>query len=296
MKQRSKKKLSIGDILTYIVLLVYTVFVFFPILTILITSFVPSTELAVSKEFVWLPEQGFTLEGYQKIFQYDVYQMLTGIPGLLLGFLNTMWMTLIPLIVGLLISGLSAYAFSKLQFAHKETYFRFSVLISMIPLGAFSIISYVFYSNIGWTGDLGVLPLIIPGLFGGISTMFFLRTYFDGIPDALVEAASIDGLGVFGTYFKIMLPLAKPAFIAQFIFGFVAGYNNYLGPLLYLDQKPEFVTLQLYLKNINGLFPEAGSSNIYCAAAILGMIPLIILYCFAQKWFIEGVAMGSVKE
>lgn len=296
MKQRSKKRLSIGDIFTYIVLLVYTAFVFFPILTILITSFVPSTELAVSKEFVWLPEQGFTLEGYQKIFQYDVYQMLTGIPGLLLGFLNTMWMTLIPLIVGLLVSGLSAYAFSKLQFAHKETYFRFSVLISMIPLGAFSIISYVFYSNIGWTGDLGVLPLIIPGLFGGISTMFFLRTYFDGIPDALVEAASIDGLGVFGIYFKIMLPLAKPAFIAQFIFGFVSGYNNYLGPLLYLDQKPEFVTLQLYLKNINGLFPEAGSANIYSAAAILGMIPLIILYCFAQKWFIEGVAMGGVKE
>lgn len=286
----------VKNMLCYAVLLSYTAFVFFPILTILITSFVPSAELAVSKEFIWWPESGFTLEGYQKVFQYDMYQMLTGIPGLLLGFINTMWMTLIPLIVGLLVSGLSAYAFSKLVFANKERFFQISVLISMIPLGAFSIISYVFYSNIGWTGDNGWMPLVIPGLFGGISTMFFMRTFFDGIPDAIVDAANIDGLGILGTYFEIMLPLSKPAFIAQFIFGFVAGYNNYLGPLLYLNQTPEFVTLQLYLNNITGLFPEAGSENIYCATAILGMIPLIILYCLAQKWFIAGVAMGSVKE
>ena len=286
----------VKNVLCYAALLVYTAFVFFPILTILITSFVPSSELAVSKEFIWLPESGFTLEGYQKVFQYDMYQMLTGIPGLVLGFINTMWMTLIPLIVGLLVSGLSAYAFSKLTFNNREKLFKISVLISMIPLGAFSIISYVFYSNIGWTGDTGWMPLVIPGLFGGISTMFFMRSFFDGIPDAIVEAANIDGLGIMGTYFKIMLPLSKPAFIAQFIFGFVAGYNNYLGPLLYLNQTPEFVTLQLYLNNITGLFPEAGSENIYCATAILGMIPLIVLYCFAQKWFIAGVAMGSVKE
>lgn len=284
------------NVLTYLILLLYTAFIFFPILTILITSFVPSSELAVSKEFIWWPKTGFTLEGYEKVFQYDMYQMLTGVPGLILGFLNTMWMTLIPLIVGLLVSGLSAYAFSKLHFKNREKLFKISVLISMIPLGAFSIISYVFYSNIGWTGNNGWMPLVIPGLFGGISTMFFMRTYFDGIPDAIIEAANMDGLGIMGTYFKIMFPLSKPAFIAQFIFGFVAGYNNYLGPLLYLNQTPELVTLQLYLNNITGLFPEAGSENIYCATAILGMIPLILLYCFAQKWFIDGVAMGSVKE
>ena len=286
----------VKNALVYGVLLIYTAFVFFPILTILITSFVPSSELAVSKEFIWWPETGFTLEGYEKIFQYDVYQMLTGIPGLLLGFINTMCITLVPLVVGLLVSGLSAYSFSKLKFRNRERLFKLSVLISMIPLGAFSVISYVFYSNIGWTGVNGWMPLVIPGLFGGISTMFFMRTYFDGIPDSIVEAADMDGLGVIGTYFRIMLPLSKPAFVAQFIFGFVAGYNNYLGALLFLKETPELVTLQLYLNNITGLYPEAGSENIYCATAILGMIPLIILYCFAQKTFISGIAMGSVKE
>ncbi len=287
---------KVKNTIIYVVLILYTLFLMFPFLTILITSFVPGSELAVSKDFIWWPESGLTLEGYEKIFQYDMYQMLTGIPGLLLGFLNTMWITLIPLTVGLLVSGLAAYAFSKLQFRKKERLFKISVLISMIPLGAFSIISYVFYSNIGWTGENGWMPLVIPGLFGGISTMFFMRTFFDGIPNAIVEAADMDGLGVMGTYFRIMLPLGKPAFVAQFIFGFVAGYNNYLGPLLYLNQTPELVTLQLYLNNIQGLFPEAGSENIYCATAILGMIPLIILYCFLQKTFISGIAMGSVKE
>lgn len=282
--------------LVYAVLLIYTAFVFFPILTILITSFVPSTELAVSKEFIWWPESGFTLEGYEKIFQFDMYQMLTGIPGIILGFINTMWMTIVPLLVGLMVSGLAAYSFSKLQFKHKEALFKFSVFISLIPLGAFSIISYVMYSNMGWIGENGWMPLVIPGLFGGISTMFFMRTYFDGIPNAIVEAADMDGLGVMGTYFRIMLPLAKPAFVAQFIFGFVAGYNNYLGPLLYLKQTPELVTLQLYLNDITGLFTEVGSENIYCATAILGMLPLILLYCISQRTFISGIAMGSVKE
>lgn len=289
------------NLLTYTVLILYTVFLMFPFVTILITSFVPSSQLAVSKEFVWWPEGGLSLEGYQKVFEYDVYQILTGIPGLILGFINTMWITLIPLVIGLLVSGLAAFSFSKLQFRHKERLFRFSVLISLIPLGAFSVISYVFYAGIpwpenGWINENGWMPLVIPGLFGGISTMFFMRTFFDGIPNAIVEAADMDGLGVLGTYFRIMMPLAKPAFVAQFIFGFVAGYNNYLGPLLYLKQAPELVTLQLYLNEMTALYTDLGSANIYCATAILGMIPLVVLYCFLQKTFISGIAMGSVKE
>ena len=93
-----------------------------------------------------------------------------------------------------------------------------------------------------------------------------------------------------------MLPLAKPAFFAQFIFGCVGGYNSYLAPMLYLQNQPKYVTLQLYLSEIRSLFPNAGSENIYCAAAILGMLPLILIYCFLQKYFIEGIATGGVKE
>lgn len=290
-----KKKLTFGRLLILAVLIVYTIFLFFPVATVLLTSFVPSDELATSTDFIWWPKE-FTLEAYKTIFVYDSYIDLMGMPGLLLGFINTMWLTLIPLLIGLVMAGFSAYAFSKMDFPLKEQLFKFSVIIRSVPLGAFGVISYVFYSAIGWTGELGFLPLLIPGMFGGIGTMFFLRLFFDGIPTSLIAAATLDGAGFFQCFFKIMFPLAKPAFIAQFIFGFVGGYNSYLGPVLYLQNQPEFVTLQLYLSEIRSLFPTAGSENIYCAAAILGMLPLVIIYCFMQKYFIEGVSAGSVKE
>ena len=290
-----KKKWSFGRILLFAVLIVYTLFMIFPIATILLTSFVPSNELATSKDFICWPEN-FTLDAYTTIFQYDSYIDTVGAPGLILGFCNTRWLTLIPLLIGLLVAGFSAYAFSKMNFPFKEKLFKFAVIIRSVPLGAFGVISYVFYSAIGWTGEVGFLPLLIPGMFGSIGTMFFLRLFFDGIPNALIEAATLDGAGFFQCFRKVLFPLAKPAFIAQFIFGFVAGYNSYLAPMLYLQNQPQFVTLQLYLSEIRSLFPTAGSENIYCAAAILGMLPLVIIYCFMQKYFIEGVAVGGVKE
>ena len=290
-----KKKFSFGKTILLAVLIVYAIFLFFPIATILLTSFVPSSQLATSTEFIWKPEK-FSLDAYKTIFQYDSYIDLVGMPGLVLGFFNTIWITLIPLLIGLMVAGYSAYAFSKMNFPFKEKLFKFSVIIRSVPLGAFGVIAYVFYSAIGWTGEVGYLPLLIPGMFGSIGTMFFLRLFFDGIPNSLIEAATLDGAGFFRCFFKILFPLAKPAFIAQFIFGFVAGYNSYLGPMLYLQNQPNFVTLQLYLSEIRSLFPNAGSENIYCAAAILGMLPLVIIYILLQKYFIEGVSAGSVKE
>lgn len=290
-----KKKLSFGRIFLLAALLLYTVFLFFPIITVLLTSFVPTNELATSTEFIWWSENP-TTEAYETIFLYDSYIDSVGVPGLLLGFFNTMWLTLIPLLIGLVVAGFSAYAFSKMNFPFKERLFKISVVIRSVPLGAFGVISYVFFSAIGWTGELGFLPLLVPGMFGSIGTMFFLRLFFDGIPNSLIEAATLDGAGFFQCFFKVMFPLAKPAFIAQFIFGFVAGYNSYLTPMLYLQNQPQFVTLQLYLSEIRSLFPNAGSENIYSAAAILGMLPLVIIYCCVQKYFIEGVTAGGVKE
>ena len=290
-----KKKFSLGKILVILALLLYAVFLFFPIITVLITSFTSSEELASTTDFVWWPEN-FTFDAYKAIFEYDTYSDLTGMPGLVLGFFNTMWLTLIPLVIGLVVSGFSAYAFSKMDFPFKEQLFRFSVIIRSIPLGAFSVISYVFFSAIGWTGDKGFLPLLIPGMFGGLGTVFFLRLFFDGIPTSLIEAATLDGAGFFYCFTKIMFPLAKPAFIAQFIFGFVGSYNSYLAPQLYLQDQPQFVTLQLYLSQIRELFPGLGNENIHMAAAILGMLPLVIIYCCLQKYFIEGVSEGGVKE
>lgn len=292
---KRKKKITIGTILTYAVLLVYTLFLFLPFASVVVTSFLPTAEIATAKTFLWWSKNA-SFDAYKVVFAVDKYKELTGLPGLLLGFINTMWMTLIPLGVGMFVSGLSAFAFSKMDFPHKEGLFRVMVLLSMIPLGAFGLISYVFYSGIGWTEELGFLPLIVPGMFGSIGMVFFLRMQFDGIPMSVIEAAQLDGADFFQTFFKVMAPMAKPAFMAQFILNFVAGYNNYMQPMLYLQNQPKFVTLQLYLSQVTTLFPNVGNENIHCAAAIMGMLPLILIYCFLQRFFIEGVSSGSVKE
>ena len=95
--------------------------------------------------------------------------------------------------------------------------------------------------------------------------------------------------------YKDYVPTCK-ACVHCAIFGFVAGYNSYLAPQLYLQDQPQFVTLQLYLSQIRELFPGIGSENVHMAAAILGMLPLVIIYCCLQKFFIEGIAEGGVKE
>ena len=288
-RKRNNPKQIAGKVIILIVLILYLFSLFFPLYTVLITSFTTTAELSSTTSFIWFPKN-FTFVNYARVFTEDIWKDELGAPTLLVGFLNTMWMSLIPLIVGLIVSGLSAFAYTKIQFPGRERLFRFAFILSTIPLGAFGIISYTFYALLGWTGT--PLPLIVPGLFGGMGTVFFLKMYYEGISDSIVEAARIDGLSTIGIFFKIMFPLAIPAFIAQFIFGFVGKYNAYLGPLLYL-QDHKFFTLQLVLANTESLFPK--QENVHCAAAILGMLPLIVIYAFSQKLFIEGVAVGGVK-
>ena len=289
---KKKFRFSVSKALVLFFLLFYTVFLFFPLYIVFITSVTSTFEITGNTQFIWWPEN-FTVAPYGQVFSMDPNAITTGVPSLLLGFINTMWMTLLPLVVGLMVSGLSAYAYSKLQFPGREGLFRIAFIISIVPLGAFGVIGYMYYYTLGWVGT--PLPIIVPGMFGGMGTVFFLKMYYEGIPDSLVEAAKIDGMGKVGIFFKIIFPLSLPAFTAQFIFGFVGGYNNYLGPLLYLQGDPMSITLPLVLSDVTNIFRGDGMENIHCAAAILGMLPLIIIYCFSQKYFIEGIAVGGVK-
>ena len=138
------------------------------------------------------------------------------------------------------------------------------------------------------------MPLIIPGLFGSAATMFFLRQFFSGIPKELFEAGKLDGMGHFRMYIQIMLPLTVPAFLAQFIFLFVNGYNNYATPLLFLNGVEEMYPMQLVMTNLQKQFASLGSPVI-CAFAVLGLLPPIAVFLVCQKFFIQGVAVTGLK-
>lgn len=117
----------------------------------------------------------------------------------------------------------------------------------------------------------------------------FLREYFMGIPNGLLEAAKIDGAGKWRCFFTIMLPLGKPALIAQFIMGFISAYNNYVGPLIYIND-PDGYTIQIAINSLSGPFPDQA---VTAAAGVFAVVPMLLLYAIFQKQIVEGISMSS---
>lgn len=192
VKAKAKRRIPIAKIVTYLVMIFYTIVLFTPFLVIICTSFTSDYELG-AYDFHLFPYE-WSGEGYELIFTLDP-NAVNGVPSLLIGFFNTMWQTLVPTCVSLLVSALVAFVYSKFRFPGRKVLFLANVFTMMLPLGAFGFVGYLFYVNIGWVGGArGLLPLIVPGLFGSAGTIFFLRTYFDsGLSNEVIEAAKLDG-------------------------------------------------------------------------------------------------------
>ena len=202
-RQKRKKSIRAGRVFIYVTLIAYTLFLIVPFYTIIISAFTEHAELDSALQFIWWPKT-FSLQGFKNLIEYDVMFYEVGIPSILVGFLNTLWITCVPTLVGLFVSGLAAYVYAKIKLPCKNLFFAIEMATMMIPLGSMQVVSYLFYNSIlGWNGT--PLPLIVPGMFGSASLIFFLRTYFEGINNEILEAARIDGKSVFGIYFSTAL-------------------------------------------------------------------------------------------
>ncbi|WP_052737601.1 carbohydrate ABC transporter permease [Bacillus sp. SA1-12] len=228
----------------------------------------------------WLPEK----------FVWENYWIVLTEANLLRGFINTFLVIIPPTIVGLFTSSLAAFAFAKLKFPGRDKLFFLLLATIMLPGVVTMVPTFIIFRDLGWLDTWK--PLIIPGMFGAAMTVFFLRQFFMTIPDELIEAAKIDGLSYFGIFLRIMFPLAKPAIVTQGILGFLAGYNDFMGPLIYINT-PEKFTLQLVLASFNGYYTSEWT--LIMAGSVLALIPTILLFFFAQKQFIEGITMTGVK-
>lgn len=288
-KRMASVKHKVGRAGLYTTLLLYAAWVMFPFLIILIVSFTSNLEYATNG-FTWTPS--FSLEGYKMLFDPENELMSQ----LLSGFFNSLWQTLIPTVGGLFVSGMAAFAYAKWDFPGKNKFFSLCLVLMTIPLNA-GITAYLFYNAIGWTkGFAAVFPIIIPSLFGSMGTIFLMYPYIKAVPNGIIEAARIDGLGFMSIYVKIVIPLASPIFVSQFLFGFVGGYNNYSAALVYLFGNEDLWTVQLALSQLVAGLNESGSYyNVKCASAIFSMLPIIILFICLQKYFIEDVSAGGVK-
>ena len=289
-KEKIKKPFSWSKFFVYFVLILQALLILVPFYIMLISSFKTDEEL-LGVHFTWFPTKGFDFSGYKHAFDISVSEQLGNV---LIGFWNTMWMTVPTLVVGVIASGLSAYAYAKINFKGKGVFFGFTLFMMLVPGTVMIIPTYFMYKSIGWVGT--PWPLVIPGLFGSAGMVFFLTQYMRGVPNEIFEAAEVDGLSRFGAFWRIMLPISVPAFIAQFILGFIGSYNSYLGPSLYLKGQPLMYTLQVVLRNIAG--GEAGSVAVRrnMAGSLIAIVPLVILYLIFQDKIIDGVSVSGLSK
>lgn len=185
-----------------------------------------------------------------------------------------------------------AFAFAKLRFPHKNKLFLALLASMMIPYPTVMIPQFIMFAKLGWVDTL--LPLIVPGLFGNVIMIFFLRQYLLSVPDAIIEAAKIDGSSYFRLYSSITFPLIKPAIAAQLILWFMGIWNDYLAPIIYLNS-PEKQTLQLVIANFNATYAIQTDYPLIMAASIVALLPVLIIFLIFQKQIIESVAISGVK-
>ena len=285
-----KFKTILGKIFVYLGLIVYAIWILAPMLIILFTSFKTISE-AREVEFHLFPKDKWVIEGYKEIVKWNIIDVTgDGIPTLFYGLFNTLLYVIPPTIIGLFVSALAAFAFAKLNYKGKNGLFGILLMTMLIPGTIMTAPSYIIYDLLGWTNS--PLPLMIPGMFGAAACVFFMKQFYSGIPTDLIEAAKLDGLGYFSIFWRIMVPLSVPALFAQGILGFIGGYNDYFGPLIYL-QDNDLLTLQIALRMFNKY--EWNDTPAIMAGAVTAMIPTIIIYLVAQKYFVEGIATSGMK-
>ncbi|GMX66810.1 carbohydrate ABC transporter permease [Paenibacillus elgii] len=228
----------------------------------------------------WIPEH----------FEWSNYKVVLMEADFLQGFRNTLILVIPPTLLGLFTSSLAAYAFARMKFPARNVLFILLLATMMIPGVVTMIPSFILYKSIGWVDSW--LPLMIPGMFGAAAAVFFMRQFFLTIPSELEDAAKMDGLGPFRIFLQIMLPLCKPALLTQGILGFLGGYNDFLGPLIYINS-PEKFTLQLVLASFQGFYNAQWTYIM--AGSVLALIPTVLLFFFAQRYFVEGISMTGMK-
>lgn len=205
--------------------------------------------------------------------------------------LNTLLVATLTMIGTVVSSVPPAYVLSRLQWKGRNTSFIVILATMMLPGQVTMIPVYVIFAKLHWIP--GFLPLIVPAFFASAFSIFLLRQFFVTIPDEISDAAKIDGCSELQLMLRIVIPLAKPAISAIALFAFLGAWNDFFGPLLYLVENPDFWTLGIGLTQFQSLHHV--DRNMLMTASVLFMLPVIIIFFFSQKVFIEGVTLTGVK-
>jgi ABC-type glycerol-3-phosphate transport system permease component len=207
---------------------------------------------------------------------------------------NTVFIVLLNEIAVVGSASLCAYGFARIDFPGRGFWFAIVLSTMMLPGVVLLIPTFVIFSRIGWVNTY--LPLTVPAFFGGGAfNIFLLRQFFRSLPPELADAARIDGCSEFGIYWRIMLPLAKPALATVAVFTFIAAWNDYMGPLLYLSKDPNKYTVALGLAMFRTAFLGRTRWDLLMAASTIMIVPIVVVFFLAQRYFIQGIVTTGLK-
>ncbi len=246
------------------------------------------TSLKTAKEASHVPltllPNGLYLHNYKRVLDNPSFQMM-------LYARNTLIISVLATLGTVLSSSLAAYSLAKLRWRGRTTIFVIMLLSMMIPFQVTMVPMYREFRAMGMIGT--TLPLWLPAFFGAPFFIFLLRQFYLTIPSEMSEAARIDGCSDFGIWWRIILPLSRPALAVVALFSFMGSWNNFIGPLVYLTHEKTF-TLALALQFFDS---RAGGANyeLLMAASTLVILPIVVLFFLTQKTFIQGIATTGLK-
>lgn len=273
-----RKSVKPGKIMLYLVLLVIAIIMLVPFAWML------SASLKLDKDVFKFP-----IEWIPKNPRWKNYlDIWTKIP-MFTFVMNTVKLTVIVTCLQLITSSFAAYAFAKLEFKAKNLLFLCYIGTIAMPWQVYMVPQFMMMRSIHL--DNTHMAIILLQAFSAFG-VFLMRQFYQGIPDELCEAARIDGMNEYRIYGRIMLPLSKPALSTLTIFTFVATWNDFLGPMIYLT-KPELKTIQIGLRMF--ITQYSSEYGLIMAASVVALIPVLIVFLALQKFFVEGIASTGIK-
>lgn len=275
------RKSSFAAILSKYLLLSATLLLFAGPLVWLLSTMMKTKAETYKVPPALLPEH-FTFEAFERLFAVQ--------PLMWRWIQNSFAISILVVLGAVLSSSIAAYGFSRFRAKYKDKLFAIVLVTLMIPPSIMMIPSYVLYTKLGWIDTW--LPLIVPAWLGSAYYIFLFRQFFLTIPLELDEATYLDGGNRWTVYARVMMPLSKPIIITTIIFAFVNSWLDFLGPFLYIKDNLKFtlsVGLQLLIGQTSQDFPALA------AGAFISIIPIGLLYLFAQRYIVEGVVLTGTK-
>lgn len=283
---RSRQRL-LAVAAAHVALVLLSVLFVLPLLWMVVTAVKPIDETMTTPP-VWIPSH-VLWRNFPDAIYYNSKEL--GYIPFLVYARNTLIITLLCVGGSVASNAVVAYSFARLRWPGRDAFFAVTLSTMMIPFPVVMVPTFALFRWLGWVGTFK--PLWVPAFFASAFSIFLLRQFFRTIPMDLSEAAKIDGCGEFRIFTDIIVPLSRPALMVVGLFTFMAAWNDFLGPLIYLVDQHTF-TLSLGLQAYQ---TQHGGTpwNLLMAASFLVVLPVIVVFFFAQRVFIQGIATTGLK-